>query len=309
MPELPETETIARDLDRAIAGARIVAVAVREPTCCARSLPERSRDASRGAVGAAGGGRSSWCSTSPPATGSWCSHASPARCSSTTASSPSASAASRPSRSAGRRAVLHYRDIRRLGTVALMSPSASRDFDAALGIEPLDPAFTAAHLSANSSGFRQAVKKVLMDQRRIAGIGNIYANEALWRARHRPVARGALARRAARRRRCTRDSSACCANRSRRAARASATTATRPGRAAAFAEQLAVYGRGGLPCPRCGAALGRHARHRRAHHGVLRALPAMSRKSLRRPSPRRPARGRCARACARTARIGPACIA
>jgi formamidopyrimidine-DNA glycosylase len=53
MPELPETETIARDLDREIRGRTIVGVAVRAPTCCARPTPTRSRAArGRGGAGA-----------------------------------------------------------------------------------------------------------------------------------------------------------------------------------------------------------------------------------------------------------------
>ena len=63
-----------------------------------------------------------------------------------------------------------------------MSPARFAKFDEALGPEPLDPAFTPQHLSGILRDSRQAVKKVLMDQRRMAGVGNIYANEALWRA-------------------------------------------------------------------------------------------------------------------------------
>ena len=77
---------------------------------------------------------------------------------------------------------LHYRDIRRLGTVALMGPERFAAYSAGLGVEPLDQAFTEAHLSGILRGSRQAVKKVLMDQRVLVGIGNIYANEACWRA-------------------------------------------------------------------------------------------------------------------------------
>jgi formamidopyrimidine-DNA glycosylase len=77
---------------------------------------------------------------------------------------------------------VHYRDIRRLGTVALMSPARFASYSASLGVEPLDPLFTTEHLSVLLRGSRQPIKKVLMDQRVVVGIGNIYANEALWRA-------------------------------------------------------------------------------------------------------------------------------
>ena len=56
-------------------------------------------------------------------------------------------------------------------------------------VEPLDPAFTAAHFAKNIRSSSRAIKTVLMDQRRVAGIGNIYANEALWRAKIRPSRR------------------------------------------------------------------------------------------------------------------------
>src|SRR4028119_2003240 len=99
MPELPETETIARDLDREIRGRTIVGVAVTRPDVlreddaeafAARLVgaglrpagppPGLARVASWApGCAARGAARSSWCSTSPPATGSWCSRDSRAR--------------------------------------------------------------------------------------------------------------------------------------------------------------------------------------------------------------------------------------
>jgi formamidopyrimidine-DNA glycosylase len=80
----------------------------------------------------------------------------------------------------GRRLV--YRDVRRLGTLLLLDQRGWQAYDRAIGPEPLDPAFIPDRLAAILAGSRQAVKKVLMDQRRIAGVGNIYANEALFAA-------------------------------------------------------------------------------------------------------------------------------
>ena len=149
---------------------------------------------------------------------------------------------------------LHYRDIRRLGTVALMSSKRFERYAAGLGVEPLDPEFTGAHLSALLRASRQAVKKVLMDQRRVAGIGNIYANEALWRAGVDPSrpARDVTPAQAHR----LRDSLVSVLHDSI----AARGTSFRDYRDAAgargkFAEQLAVYGRAGQPCVRCGATL------------------------------------------------------
>jgi formamidopyrimidine-DNA glycosylase len=149
---------------------------------------------------------------------------------------------------------LHYRDIRRLGTVALMSSARFEQYAAGLGVEPLDPAFTDAHLSALLGSSRRAVKKVLMDQRRVAGIGNIYANEALWRAGIDPSrpAREVTIAQATR----LRDSMVGVL----RESIAARGTSFRDYRDAAgarggFLEHLAVYGRAGQPCARCGAAL------------------------------------------------------
>ena len=153
-----------------------------------------------------------------------------------------------------------------------MSAERFAEYTRDLGVEPLDPAFTAAHLSELLRGGRQAIKKVLMDQRVLAGVGNIYANEALWRARHRSVARRGSRDAATRRARCATPSSACSTDRSRTAARAFATIATRSGGRGGFVEHLAVYGRAGEAVPALRRAADRHARHRRTHHGAMRAL-------------------------------------
>ena len=152
----------------------------------------------------------------------------------------------------GRR--LHYRDIRRLGTVALMSGERLAEYTAALGPEPLDPAFTVDQLAGPLRASRQAVKKVLMDQRRVAGIGNIYANEALWRAGIRPdrEARSLDAAEAARL-----HHAVVGVLTESVAARGTSFRDYRDanGGRGAFVERLAVYGRGGAACPRCGRTL------------------------------------------------------
>jgi formamidopyrimidine-DNA glycosylase len=154
---------------------------------------------------------------------------------------------------------LHYRDVRRLGTVALMGPERFRAYTDALGVEPLDAAFTASHLSALLARSRAAIKKVLMDQRSIAGIGNIYANEALWRAQIDPSREARRVAPADAER--LRDAIVAVLT----AAIAARGTSFRDYRDAsggrgAFAGQLDAYGRAGQPCRRCGARLaGTHA--------------------------------------------------
>jgi formamidopyrimidine-DNA glycosylase len=149
---------------------------------------------------------------------------------------------------------LAYRDIRRLGTVTLMSARRFREYADALGVEPLDSAFTPTHLSAVLARSRQAVKKVLMDQRLIAGIGNIYANEALWRAAIDPSRE---ARRISIPEAVRLHGAIVGVLREAIAARGTSFRDYRDasGERGSFAAQLQAYGRGGQPCQRCGARL------------------------------------------------------
>jgi formamidopyrimidine-DNA glycosylase len=89
--------------------------------------------------------------------------------------------------SAGHR--LAYVDPRRFGTGHLLQGQAARDeyLGARLGVEPLTPEFTAEALRALARGRRAPVKVFLLDQKRIAGVGNIYADEALFRAKIHPL--------------------------------------------------------------------------------------------------------------------------
>lgn len=196
MPELPETETIARVLDRHVAGARVTAVEVARPAVL------REVDAAGLAARVTGAGilrvwrraklvvleLSSGDSlvVQPRFTGALL------------LDGPRFAfpAAERPFVRAtfaldggppGGVFRLHYRDIRALGTIALMDAARLAEYTAALGPEPLDPAFTADVLAGRLAGSRQAVKKALMDPRRLAGVGNIYANEALHQARIAPA--------------------------------------------------------------------------------------------------------------------------
>jgi formamidopyrimidine-DNA glycosylase len=88
---------------------------------------------------------------------------------------------------AGHRLV--YVDPRRFGTGHVLHGAAARDAYLAqrLGIEPLTPEFTTEHLHAIARGRSAPVKSFVLDQRRIAGVGNIYADEALFRARIHPL--------------------------------------------------------------------------------------------------------------------------
>lgn len=256
MPELPETETIARDLDRVLSGSMIVDVVVYRPDVLrevsAASLSrravgariERSYRRAKTVVTLLDTGDS--LVVQPRFTGALLID------DGTLPSEALRYVTVAFGLDDGR--TLAYRDVRRLGTLSLMSPRRFSKFDAALGPEPLDPAFTSRHLSGILRDSRQAVKKVLMDQRKVAGVGNIYANEALWRAGIDPS-------RAAR----SIDAAAVEALHGaltgvlREAIEARGTSfrdyRDASGARGGFSERLAVYGRGGLPCPSCGTAL------------------------------------------------------
>jgi formamidopyrimidine-DNA glycosylase len=84
---------------------------------------------------------------------------------------------------------LVFVDPRRFGTgeLALGPDELERFLGLRLGLEPLDDGFTADHLKAAMRGRRAPVKAFLLDQRRVAGVGNIYADEALFRAGIHPL--------------------------------------------------------------------------------------------------------------------------
>jgi formamidopyrimidine-DNA glycosylase len=256
VPELPETETIARDLDATVAGRRIVSVAVtkgdvlREVTAgdLARRLAGTTitrcwRRAKLVVLEVDSGDR---LVVQPRFTG--------ALLLDDGALADSERRFSTLALTLDDGRLLHYRDIRRLGTVSLMSPARFAAYSAALGVEPLDPALSPERLSVLLRGSRQAVKKVLMDQRVVVGIGNIYANEALWRAGIDPSreARSLSPEEGAR----LHDAIVSVLTESI-AARGTSFRDYRDasGGKGSFVEKLAVYGRGGLPCPRCGARL------------------------------------------------------
>lgn len=257
VPELPETETIARDLDREIAGSRIVAVDVskadvlREVSAnqlrkrvTGSSINRAWRRAKLVVLDLSNGDR---LVVQPRFTGALLIDTG-----NNLDERELRYSTMRFELSDGR--AVHYRDIRRLGTVALMSPTRFNEYTADLGIEPLDPAFTAAHLSALLRSSRQAIKKVLMDQRVLAGVGNIYANEALWRANVDPsrIANRVTPDEAASLRDAIVDVlSESIEQRGTSFRDYRDATGSRGG----FAERLMVYGREGEACPRCGHRL------------------------------------------------------
>lgn len=264
MPELPETETIARDLDGEVRGSTISNVVVHKADVLRECTPATLKRALRGAtltrvwrraklvVLDCDAGDKRWhLVVQPRFTGGLLVD------DGTLPASATDYLAVSWLLDDGRQ--LHYRDVRRLGTVSLMSAGRFAQYTGDLGPEPLDPTFTGAEFSESLRESRQAVKVFLMDQRRLAGVGNIYANEALWRAGLDP----------SREARALSSSDAIrlvdalqSVLRESISARGTSFRDYRDARGerGSFVAHLAVYGRAGQPCLRCGRRLvGTHA--------------------------------------------------
>lgn len=256
MPELPEVETIVREIAPRLEGHRIEGVELRKRDVLRRvssarllrtlqrnSFVEVHRRAKHAVFRLASGHR---LVIQPRMTGSLIVHQRP------------------PDAAAARYAVLLctlengdlfvYRDVRRLGTVWLLDEPQWARYTARLGPEPVDETFTPFVLAERLRGTRQAIKKAIMDQTRLAGVGNIYANEALFLAGidpSKPASRLSLGELGALHT-AIRDVLS-------RALASDGTTLrdyrTGTGERGRFQLELAVYGRGGKPCARCGRRL------------------------------------------------------
>jgi formamidopyrimidine-DNA glycosylase len=151
--------------------------------------------------------------------------------------------------------VLILRDARRFGRVAVVDPGVygpDAPTLAALGPEPLTDEFTAEGFAAGLASSRASVKARLLDQRLVAGVGNIYADESLWRARIHPASRRVGAARAARLHTAVRAVLAAAVEREGTSFRDYQLVNGQSGR---YLTELDVYGRSGLPCRRCSTTL------------------------------------------------------
>ena len=168
-----------------------------------------------------------------------------------------------------------YRDVRRFGTWLLLEPPDFEPYLAAkVGVEPLGRSLTARSLVDRLARRRAPLKAVVLDQRVFAGVGNIYADEALWWARLHPLRPAcdvglteleALVRGIKRALR-------------RGIARQGATLRdyrNADGVAGEMQTEFRVYGREGEPCFRCGHA-DREDTRGRPRHLVLPELPDLS---------------------------------
>jgi formamidopyrimidine-DNA glycosylase len=151
---------------------------------------------------------------------------------------------------------LVYNDPRRFGMVRLISRGDLGVIEELKGIgpEPLSPEFNADYLAAQARGKKLAIKNLIMDQKIVAGVGNIYASEILFHAGVRPT------RRAGRVKRAEIDLIVEFTPKVLRAAIGSGGTTFRSyrdsrGRPGAFSKRLMVYGREDDPCYICGTPI------------------------------------------------------
>jgi formamidopyrimidine-DNA glycosylase len=256
MPELPEVETVRARLDPALAGRMFTSVEIRDPrltrpfdsdAVAAALEGERVREVERRGKYLVVGfesGRSLLIHLRM--TGS-IRHAAPG----TLADDPYRRAVVRLDDGSD----LVYRDVRRFGTWLVVEADELEPYLAArLGGEPLARTFTSGRLADRLRHRRAPIKAVLLDQRTLAGMGNIYVDEALWRARIHPLrpanelepdevallTRGikdALRAGIARQGATLRDYS------------------TPDGRRGRMQETFKVYGRADEPCSRCGTPI------------------------------------------------------
>jgi formamidopyrimidine-DNA glycosylase len=258
VPELPEAETIARDLHARAAGSVVRSVRVLRPdilapgTTAAR-LSSRLRGQRIDRVGRRGKNvvlefDSGWrLVINLGMTGRIVASDAPR-------ARELLHIAARISLEDGR--ALLYDDARRFGRLDLRDPIQWEQRTRQLGIEPLSSDFTADWLYAATRGSRVPLRNWLLDQSYLAGIGNIYANEALFLARIRPTRRARMLRR--REAQPLRDAiRAVLAD----AIRARGTTLNdyrdAAGEVGGFQVQLRVYGREDEPCPECATPIKR----------------------------------------------------
>jgi formamidopyrimidine-DNA glycosylase len=151
---------------------------------------------------------------------------------------------------------LVYNDPRRFGMVRLITRDELTAIAELKGIgpEPLGADFNADYLAAQARGKKVAIKNLIMDQRVVAGVGNIYASEILFHAKVRPTRRAGHVKRA------ELELIVQFTPKVLRAAIGSGGTTFRSyrdsrGKPGAFSKRLMVYGREGEPCYVCGTAI------------------------------------------------------
>jgi formamidopyrimidine-DNA glycosylase len=260
MPELPEVETVRRQLAPILAGRRLERVEVRDPRWCDPAPPESVSDALNGHLIERLWRRGKYLVMSFEEDVHLVMHL---RMTGNFLLVPAEEdAPDRPylrvrfELAGGGLDRLLFVDVRRFGTgdVLLGSDALAEYFASRLGVEPLSPDFTAEALRALARGRKQPVKAFLLTQERVAGVGNIYADEALFRARIHPLRPvGTLKRPQVE---ALRDAVVATLEAGIDAKGASIDDYRHvDGAEGSFQDRFLVHMREGEPCPRCGATI------------------------------------------------------
>jgi len=277
MPELPEVETVARGLQARLPGATIRSAAVLWDRAISHPLPaERFANEIAGGVVRRVGRRAK----------SVVLHLDDGRVMTVALRMTGALIVAAPGAAPDPNArvvfeladgrQLRFRDVRKFGRIGLYPGRGRRrvaDVFARHGPEPLPASFSAARLATRLRRRRARLKTLLLDQSFIAGVGNIYADEALWRARLHPLRRADSLNDVE-------------VRRLHRAIRAALREGLAGGGASyrdyvdpdgepgLAAERMRVYRRTGQPCPRCRRPIQRMVVGQRATHFCPRCQPA-----------------------------------
>ena len=192
MPELPEVETVRRQLEPVLVGRRIDSVRVLDPLLVAPANPAAIRRALAGHAVVGLGRRGKYLQVALDTGDTLVMHLR------MTGRLHHTAAGGRAPADRHRRArftfddgsTLDFSDTRRFGRVWVLPDDGDANrayWSARLGPEPLDAVFTPQVLADALRGRSAPIKATLLDQRRVAGIGNIYADEALFQARVHPL--------------------------------------------------------------------------------------------------------------------------
>ncbi len=190
MPELPEVETIRRQLAPRLEGRVLERLEVLDPRWCEPAAPREVEDAVRGRTIEGLERRGKYLDLRLVEEVSLVMHL---RMTGNLLLVPASEPSERPHLRARVRIDsgdrLLFCDARRFGTGVVLLGDRPREayFERRLGVEPLGAGFTPDSLRAIAAGRRAPVKAFLLTQERIAGVGNIYADEALFRARIHPL--------------------------------------------------------------------------------------------------------------------------
>lgn len=251
MPELPEVEIARRNLERWLVGRRILNARVLDRLALRGQSVSRLIHTLRGATVRGMGRRGKHLIWDLGGRGSVASHFGMSGKLVMRSANEALPRASRVVLRLARGRKLAFVDVRRLGAFQLVDEVVEKKLRG-LGVEPLEPSFTPSQLSHLLSGARLPIKSFLMDQRRIAGLGNIHVAEALFRAGlHPALESGSLSEREIRvLHRGIRDT----LNETLRKENAAEMRYLQE---SGSENRFLVYGRKGKPCPRCATRIER----------------------------------------------------